>query len=170
MTCFTLNHTTTWSKIKHAGSLVALLQKWFVATPELFLETDQNITCSYKIGYRYCSNQAAPVNPFLGAAHPLSRPYKWAPFSRAAGGEPPLKMLFVQAAHPLSRPYKWRPFVGAAGGEPPLQIVLQGQLTPQPAPKNIFKNLGTFFLLLTPLFARRGAPPRAEKKKKEGAF
>jgi hypothetical protein len=44
----------------------------------------------------------------------VSRPYK----SICRGGSPP------------SRPYKWRPFVRAAGGcEPPLQMDLQGRLS-----------------------------------------
>jgi hypothetical protein len=42
-------------------------------------------------------------------------------------------------------------------------------LTPQPAPKNIYKNLDTFFLLPTlDCLLGREDPPRAEKRKRGG--
>jgi len=48
-------------------------------------------------------------------------------------------------------------------------MVFLGAAHPQPSPKNICKNLGTFFLIPT-LYCLlgRGAPPRAEKKKRSG--
>jgi hypothetical protein len=46
---------------------------------------------------------------------------------------------------------------------------LQGTAHPQPASKNIYKNLGTFFLLPTlHCLLRREASPKAQKKEKEG--
>ena len=59
---------------------------------------------------------------FVGAAHPLSRPWKWVRFLRAGeGGEPP-QMIFLGAAHP---PENTLIFRSGWGGKPPIKIIFQ---------------------------------------------
>ena len=50
--------------------------------------------------------------------------------------EPPLQMILLGAAHPLSHPWKWGHFQGRVGGEPPLKMIVCRGGWPPPAPKN----------------------------------
>ena len=70
-----------------------LLQKWFIGTPQFF----RGVSKYHPFLQIGRSIWAAPENRFVGAVHPLSRPYKRAPFSEAGlgGCNPPLKMDFV---------------------------------------------------------------------------